>query len=654
MPFIGKDKTTLELQKQRKLEELQNKAKNRELYKKSKESLKDTGTSLFQGKPTKSTLESLLDKTKLDENLKNLLTKELNVPVGQSNTFIQSLDTSAKSFLLDRFSAFSKIFKDNFTVPTSNNLKASFEIFNRDQLNRIQDISIPTPQRIREYLTSLNQETLRRAGIQIVSNIDPLTRERDIRDLNAYFNSPGRSEQAKVEYVMGAIRRHNTKFRNEMEGYSALIVLMRNIGLNDFPAPQIVQNRGVPAPFINAPISTARAPGGDDPSLPGSDITLGTLDTASTIASQATLGTEDTSRFDETIGSFTVPPPRRGSDTSSSFEPLSDISQGSTLSSSREIPPPPGIAPRPQRPRFIDPNPEELKGEEEEIEEFQQIQPPPSEIQARFGVSSTQAMDAMRAQDPFERFGISTPRSSLSVSQPSSISSSQSIPPPPLPIDSPFIAQTMGGQRIKAPKTSTTTATEVRTTEIPIQRRQPQLTDTERFGVNPIQRIRPEGKERETSEEEESSTTTSSLLSDPQFEEVFSNNVRGVGRYKLLHRMTKGDLLDISEEYNDLEDQLNSAGETLGLPKMPDREQLRLRPKDNIIMLLLERDYEPSQGLFRESRLQALTPSERQRLRQHLDRNYDVTDTRLNLKPTVNPSIRNIEGYGMKIYKLGK
>lgn len=631
MPFIGKDKTTLELQTQRKLEEIQNKAKNRELYKKSKESLKDTGSSLFQGKPRKSTLESLLDKTKLDENLKNLLTKELNVPVGQSNTFIQSLDTPLKSFLLDRFSAFAKIFKDNFTVPTSNNLKASFEIFNRDQLNRIQDISIPTPQRIREYLTSLNPETLKRAGIQIVSNIDPLTRDRDIRDLNNYFNSPGRSNEAKVEYVMGAIRRHNARFRNEMEGYSALIVLMRNIGLNDFPAPQIVQNRGVPAPFINPPISTTGAPGGDDPSFftsGSSDITLGSSESGSTIPSQATLGTTDTSRFDETIGSFTVRPPgtgRRGSESSLEFS--LDPSQGSTLSSSQEIPPPPGIAPRPQAPRFMEEDPEEMKGEYD-IESLET--PPPSEMQARFGVSSTQAQDLMRAQDPFERFGVSSTSSS------------------------PFISQTFGGTKIKAPSTSTTT--EMVTTEIPRQGRQAQLTDTERFGVNPTRQItRPEGKASETSEEESSTTTTSSSqLSDPQFEEVFSNNVRGVGRYKLLYRMSKGELLNIAEQYNDLEDQINSQGYTLGLPKMPDREALRLRPKDNIIMLLLERDYEPSQELFRESRLQALTPSERGRLERHLRTNYDFGDNTLNLKPTVNPAIRNVEGYGMKIYKLGK
>jgi len=643
MPFIGKDKTTLELQKQRKLEEIQNKAKNRELYKKSKESLKDTGSSLFQGKPKKSTLESLLDKTKLDENLKNLLTKELNVPVGQSNTFIQSLQTQAKSFLLDRFSAFAKIFKNNFTVPTSNNLKASFEIFNRDQLNKIQDISIPTPQRIKEYLSSLNPETLRRAGIQIVSNIDPLTRAGDVRALNNYFDSPGRSPQAKVEYVMQAIRRHNTKFRNEMEGYSALIVLMRNIGLNDFPAPQIVQNRGMPAPFINPPISTVVAPGGDDPSLPGSDITLGTLDTASTIPSQATLGTEDTSRFDETIGSFTVPPPRRGSDTSSTTFDPTDISQASTLSSSREIPPPPGIAPRPQAPRFMEDDPEERKGEFtlEEIEALEQqgLEQSPSEIQARFGVSSTQAQDAMRAQDPFERFGVSSTS------------------------DSPFITQTLGGQKIKAPKTSTTTATEMGTTEIPRQRTEAQLTDTERFGVNPVQAMRAqdiprqrisEEKGRETSEEESSTTTSSSQLSDPQFEEVFSNNIRGVGRYKMLHRMSKTELLNISEQYNDLEDQLNSQGETLGLPKMPDTEVLRRRSKDFIIMLLLERDYEPSQMAFRESRLGALSRGERERLDQHIKKNYDYSEASLTMKPTVNPTIRNIEGYGMKIYKLGK
>ena len=381
------------------------------------------------------------------------------------------------------------------------------------------------------------------------------------------------------------------------------------------------------------------------------------------------MGTEDTSRFDETIGSFTVPPPRRGSDISSTTFDPTDISQASTLSSSREIPPPPGIAPRPQAPRFMEDDPEERKGELtlSDIEALEEqgldISPPPSEIQARFGVSSTQAQDAMRAQDPFERFGVSTPRGNLSGSQASTISSSQSIPPPP--IESPFI-QTLGGQQIKAPKSSSITATEMRTTEIPRQTRQQQLTDTERFGVNPVQTIRPqdirqiprqrisEEKGRETSEEESSTTTSSSQLSDPQFEEVFSNNIRGVGRYKMLHRMSKTELINISQQYNDLEDQLNSRNETLGLPKMPDREVLRTRPKDNIIMMLLERDYEPAQQLFRESRLQALSRGERDRLERHLLKNYDYTETSLNLKPTVNPTIRNIEGYGIKIYKLGK
>jgi len=166
MPFIGRDLKTLTFQRQGQLNELEQKSKNRRYFIKNKQHTKDTGSSLITGRPQKSTLEQYLDKSKIDENIENFIVKELNGNSGQAKIFIQGLDDTLKEYLLDRLPAFKRVFEGNFTIPSVINLKSAFELFNRQQLNKIKDIEIPSTKDLQDYLRGLNEKKLYDLGVE--------------------------------------------------------------------------------------------------------------------------------------------------------------------------------------------------------------------------------------------------------------------------------------------------------------------------------------------------------------------------------------------------------------------------------------------------------------------------------------------------------
>jgi len=254
MPQVGKDKSTLELQRQRYLEDLEQKTKNRAYFKKAKTHLKDTGSSLIQGKETKSTLENLLDVSKRDENIEKLAVKDLGATPGQVKPFIQSLDDTLKEFLLNRFEGFKKVFKDNFTIPSSQNLKAAFEIFNRQQIERLKDIDVPTPSVVKDYLMTLDEGTLQLIGLRILDSIDrfnPRRKQNFLQDVRA-----GASQEAKVNVLMALIANLIRQAPSEIEGYTALSIIFDMLGLRDAPRPRLVRTRdGTPSATINVPIA---------------------------------------------------------------------------------------------------------------------------------------------------------------------------------------------------------------------------------------------------------------------------------------------------------------------------------------------------------------------------------------------------------------
>lgn len=266
MPQVGKDKTTLELQRQRYLEDLEQKTKNRAYFKKAKQHLKDTGSSLLQPKETKSTLESLLDASKRDENLEKGLIKQLGSNSSQAKAFIQSLDESLKEFLLNRFEGFKKVFSENFTIPSSQNLKSAFEIFNRQEIEKLKDVDVPTTQIIRDYLQNFDRNGIRRIGEIIAKKGFPENNIETLNRLNTDFNSP----QNPTDIVLRLIIRYLKKFKTEEDGYTALFLIMKQEGYSDFPRPVLIQRRaGVPTPNINAPIAPQAQ---FEPGIPDPDI----------------------------------------------------------------------------------------------------------------------------------------------------------------------------------------------------------------------------------------------------------------------------------------------------------------------------------------------------------------------------------------------
>jgi hypothetical protein len=268
MPFVGKNLKTLEFQRQRYLDELNQKSKNRIYFAKNKQHTKDTGSSLIAGRRSKTTLEQYLDASKVDINLEDFLIKELATNPGQAKIFIQGLDDTLKRFLLDRLPAFKKVFNDNFTVSSATNLKSAFELFNRNQLDKVKDIDIPTRSDLNDYLEDLFIGKVVALGSSIyqaqqekVRRIPPRTAMNDYyAEIDRIESNSSSTEDADLgvrRYVSSIIIAYIRTFENTIDGWMASYQIAKNNGLRDFPKPKLETLReGIPTSTINLPIST--------------------------------------------------------------------------------------------------------------------------------------------------------------------------------------------------------------------------------------------------------------------------------------------------------------------------------------------------------------------------------------------------------------
>lgn len=266
MPFVGKDLKTLEFKRQRHLKELEQKSKNRIYFKKNKEHTKDTGSSLIAGRPQKTTLEEYLDKSKMDINIENFLIKEMGVNVGQAKIFIQGLDDSLKSFLIDRLPSFQKIFSENFSIPTANNLKSAFELFNLSQLEKLKDVDVPTRKDITDYLEDLYIDRIYELGVSVfqeqqkkVRGTPPAEAMRlfDLEYDNIIDTAGEDFDDAIVSYVATVIIAFVRTFENPLDGWMITYQIAKNMGLRDFPKPNVEDKRGgVPTTHIRTPLSS--------------------------------------------------------------------------------------------------------------------------------------------------------------------------------------------------------------------------------------------------------------------------------------------------------------------------------------------------------------------------------------------------------------
>lgn len=268
MPIVAKNSAEYLLKRQQLLNDYADYAKMRKTYKKSADSIRETGTPFFQSMDEpKTTLESYLDRSKIDENLLSLLVANLGAQSGQAKQFIQSLDDNMKVNLLDRFPTFEKIFSKNFVTPKLISLIGAFELFIKEGLYD-KKIKNPSTDNISSWLNSLAPDI-----IQFVSNI--------VTNTNNKFVPSRMTTTAPrdVNSVLAQITKYVNNFNNDTLGYSSLYNLLERSGLPpaNLPRPKTTEESSeTPSQLLSTPISrvVASAPPVSAPAPPASEPTI--------------------------------------------------------------------------------------------------------------------------------------------------------------------------------------------------------------------------------------------------------------------------------------------------------------------------------------------------------------------------------------------
>ena len=113
----------------------------------------ETGVSLsLEGYTEPNELERFLNKQNVDANLQRLLVGEIGATVYTAKQFIQSLDITLKERLLERFPIFQKVFEDNFTKATPQNLQATHSMLTLTILKTEQKSSLPNLNQVKGFV----------------------------------------------------------------------------------------------------------------------------------------------------------------------------------------------------------------------------------------------------------------------------------------------------------------------------------------------------------------------------------------------------------------------------------------------------------------------------------------------------------------------
>jgi hypothetical protein len=151
--IVAKDLTEFELIKKARMKELQQKIDVRKRFERDYNHMIDTGVSLnLENYREPNELESFLNKQNVDENLQRLLVTDLGATLYTAKQFIQSLDITLKERLLERFPIFQKVFEDNFTKATAQNLQATHSMLTIFILKTEQKSSLPNLQQIKNFV----------------------------------------------------------------------------------------------------------------------------------------------------------------------------------------------------------------------------------------------------------------------------------------------------------------------------------------------------------------------------------------------------------------------------------------------------------------------------------------------------------------------
>jgi len=151
--IVAKDLTEFELIKKARMKELQQKINVRKRFERDYNHMIDTGVSLnLEGYTEPNELESFLNKQNVDANLQRLLVTDLGATLYTAKQFIQSLDITLKERLLERFPIFQKVFEENFTKATPQNLQASHSILTLTILKTEQKSSLPNLNQVKDFV----------------------------------------------------------------------------------------------------------------------------------------------------------------------------------------------------------------------------------------------------------------------------------------------------------------------------------------------------------------------------------------------------------------------------------------------------------------------------------------------------------------------
>ena len=230
MVIVAKDNAEYLIKRDKLLKDYEDYAKMRQTYKKTKESYKETGMPLFPSvDEPKTTLEQLVDKSRVDENLVRLIMSDLDANVGQAKMFVQSLSSDLKQNLLERFAAFKSVFDKNFTIANEQSLQGAFEIFLKKSIYDAKPIT-PSKETIEEYLKTLSPKNLKEVA-------------RIVNDNNMKAGVGARkllkpTTPITVKNVSIVFRTFIQSHKTDLIGFSALYTLLKNNGFNP-PKPTL-------------------------------------------------------------------------------------------------------------------------------------------------------------------------------------------------------------------------------------------------------------------------------------------------------------------------------------------------------------------------------------------------------------------------------
>ena len=193
--IVAKDLTEFELLKRARAKELQQKINVRKRFERDYNHMIDTGVSLnLENYREPNELESFLNKQNVDANLQRLLVSNIGASVYTAKQFIQSLDTTLKERLLERFPIFEKVFELNFTKATAITLEAAHSLLSTNILKNEQKMTLPDKNQVKDFV-------LRKIKGQVA-----LKKFRKILDAKTGKESPSQSYSAAIDDLFSSMK----------------------------------------------------------------------------------------------------------------------------------------------------------------------------------------------------------------------------------------------------------------------------------------------------------------------------------------------------------------------------------------------------------------------------------------------------------------